>query len=1358
MKSTFTPTGKGIFSRSTKWGALLLGCLFFNYSGVNAQTSSPTPYCGATNTYTTNNYNGSPCTNPLSKLARVQVSNIDHSDQCPSSRGVYTYWNNVAAGQLSPGADYSMTLTSGVTNNYVQEYGVYIDYNRDGDFSDPGEFVFRGQSTGAGSSLTSNFTVPCNTVAGQTRMRVRIDYDYNGSPYNFTQGHACGNSVYGNQGYGETWDFNVDLSSPTTPNANFTVPDTVYTASPAIFANFNPTGYISHSWDVINQGPSPNTTATNLTYTFPVAGTYQVKLSSTNCNGTDIETKSITVVDPTSAPQANFVVSQNEAVFDGSTPIFVDFYDLSAYGPTQWDWIITPDFLNGAPYIWSQGSNFSQSPQAFFYDVENYSICLAVGNTAGWDTVCKTDYIKILDPAAGSNFENTLGQQLGSSLDSGVIYDSGGPNDPYSDNEFYTFTIAPCDAEEVTLYFDMFNTENNYDFLKIYDGPNTSSPQIGNYTGTNAPSSVTATSGTMTLQWTSDISVTYPGFTARWGAVAANNGMAAADFNLPDTIFECSGGNDVVFENLSTGLLPGQADFEWIFDFDPNVQYPGGYSDATDESPTWSYSNPGNYQVRMVLKSCEGNDTMVKSMVIATTTNSPIADFRTSERIVKVNATATFTEQTTAACSFEWEVFPMTYELENGTKLTDREIVVKFTAPGSYSIKLIAKNDNGQTVEHKTNHVDVIAYCSPVAAIPNVADVGINRVVLKDIDNESPSVSSSGYQNFSADFSTALTLGQDYTATVSRNSNVNQVDRTIWIDYNRDGDFDDANELVASETGSAVKDFTGSFTVPGIASVIPGETRMRVGSALAGTNLPGCGPTQVGEYEDYTIFLELDDKAPVITIIGGDTSIEVNATYTDPGATAFDNVEGSIAVTTTNGIDVTQAGIYYVCYDAVDQSGNAAQTACRRVTVVEDLTNPTITMNGMSPMLWAVQVPWVDPFATASDMPSGKNLDAFIQATGMVDVETIGDYIITYTVEDDYGNAAMAERTVQVRDTTAPMLNANATYQIQVGQPFVRPFDPTDNFDMNIEPTIVKGSVNSMVVGEYEVEYAVTDASGNMGANVTVTYEVDDYIAPQIYHTPATQTVLVDVFDVNWNKKPGMQVTATDNFYSSVDLDIEYPTGFSINTLGTYVITYRATDGSGNESTFERTVVVVDREKPLITANPITIERWMTSYDFAMGVTVKDNYYSPSDFRAPFSNGCELKIIRNNVDFDYPGLYQITFVAIDGSGNRSDEVTRLVSVEEGAATGIENDLFSSSIGVYPNPTNGLIDIQFGQGVQNQKAKIQIVDQLGNEVYVEETQLLPQSNVHIDLRNVAAGIYLIKVSGEQGVTTKRIVIN
>ncbi|WP_264560116.1 gliding motility-associated C-terminal domain-containing protein [Flavobacterium sp. N2270] len=99
----------------------------------------------------------------------------------------------------------------------------------------------------------------------------------------------------------------------------------------------------------------------------------------------------------------------------------------------------------------------------------------------------------------------------------GNFVDSGGASGNYSNSENITTTICPTNAGElVTVTFTSFNIENNWDFLRIYDGNSTAAPLLGTYTGTNMPPAFTssAANGCLTFNFTSDGSVTGVGWTS----------------------------------------------------------------------------------------------------------------------------------------------------------------------------------------------------------------------------------------------------------------------------------------------------------------------------------------------------------------------------------------------------------------------------------------------------------------------------------------------------------------------------------------------------------------------------------------------------------------------------------------------------------------------------------------------------------------------------------------------------------------------------------------------------------------------------------------------------------------------------
>lgn len=98
-----------------------------------------------------------------------------------------------------------------------------------------------------------------------------------------------------------------------------------------------------------------------------------------------------------------------------------------------------------------------------------------------------------------------------------LFTDPAGPNGNYANNTDVTTTICPANVGEVvTINFSSFALETNFDFLKVYNGPSTTSPLLANLTGLSIPPSITSTdpSGCLTFVFTSDSSVNYAGWIA----------------------------------------------------------------------------------------------------------------------------------------------------------------------------------------------------------------------------------------------------------------------------------------------------------------------------------------------------------------------------------------------------------------------------------------------------------------------------------------------------------------------------------------------------------------------------------------------------------------------------------------------------------------------------------------------------------------------------------------------------------------------------------------------------------------------------------------------------------------------------
>ena len=104
--------------------------------------------------------------------------------------------------------------------------------------------------------------------------------------------------------------------------------------------------------------------------------------------------------------------------------------------------------------------------------------------------------------------------------DDAILYDDGGLND-YANDGLGALTIYPV-IGTVTAnvgFFDVeFNSTCGWDVFEVYDGDDFSN-LIGSYCGTSIPTTFQSThpTGALTFFWSTDGSVTFPGFEIRIG-------------------------------------------------------------------------------------------------------------------------------------------------------------------------------------------------------------------------------------------------------------------------------------------------------------------------------------------------------------------------------------------------------------------------------------------------------------------------------------------------------------------------------------------------------------------------------------------------------------------------------------------------------------------------------------------------------------------------------------------------------------------------------------------------------------------------------------------------------------------------
>lgn len=175
------------------------------------------------------------------------------------------------------------------------------------------------------------------------------------------------------------------------------------------------------------------------------------------------------------------IIEQNPApptaAFSASPSVtctgFVQFTDASTDAPDSWAW----DLGDGS-------TSTEQSPLHQYTSPGTYTVSLTVTNENGSDTETVIGLVEYIAPAFCDTLNMPGFQDASSQSCDGVLTDDGGPNGNYGPFETSAFTIAPADAEVVTLVFSSFNWGNNDNrVLAIYDGPTVNDTPIGAFFG-----------------------------------------------------------------------------------------------------------------------------------------------------------------------------------------------------------------------------------------------------------------------------------------------------------------------------------------------------------------------------------------------------------------------------------------------------------------------------------------------------------------------------------------------------------------------------------------------------------------------------------------------------------------------------------------------------------------------------------------------------------------------------------------------------------------------------------------------------------------------------------------------------------
>jgi len=393
-----------------------------------------------------------------------------------------------------------------------------------------------------------------------------------------------------------------------------------------------------------------------------------------------------------------------------------------------------------------------------------------------------------------------------------------------------------------------------------------------------------------------------------------------------------------------------------------------------------------------------------------------------------------------------------------------------------------------------------------------------------------------------------------------------------------------------------------------------------------------------------------DNEKPTITC-PADVTVSTDAgicyaTEVDLGTPTVDDNCPGVGAPSNDAPAQFPKGDTMVTWSVQDAAGNTA--TCTQTVTVKDNENPMITcpadvtVNTDAGVCYATGVglgtPTVDDNCPGVGAPSNDAPAQFPK----------GDTTVTWSVQDAAGNTAMCTQTVTVDDNENPMIMcpADVTVNTDAGVCYATGVDlgtPTvdDNCPGVGSPT--NDAPTQFPKGDTTVTWSVQDAAGNT-AMCTQVVTVEDNENPMIT-CPADVTVDADENCQATGVDLGTAVVG-DNCDPDPAVTNDAPAVFP---LGTTVVTWTASDASGNSSTCAQSVTVVDVTSPTVS---ITAPEDGGCYTSA---NLPALAYEASDVCDP-----DLDIVIEGWS-EAEGTHTVTVTATDNAGNvGSDSITYTV--------------------------------------------------------------------------------------------------
>ncbi|GEM_PF-3885318 len=490
------------------------------------------------------------------------------------------------------------------------------------------------------------------------------------------------------------------------------------------------------------------------------------------------------------------------------------------------------------------------------------------------------------------------------------------------------------------------------------------------------------------------------------------------------------------------------------------------------------------------------------------------------------------------------------------------------------------------------------------------------------------------------------------------------------------------------------------------------------------------GNGNVTEQEQVVSINDISNPIPdtnILPDIVGGCNVTVN---TDNPPTATDECSGKIMGTTKSETLYNIPGEYVVEWEYDDGNGNVMIQ--EQKVIVGDVFAPVPNVDVLPDLYSDCRIVVERPIATddCSGIIEGRTFDQLVY-------DRVGEYTIIWTYTDKNGNFSTQQQKVFVEDNEPPVPEHTNLPEVVVACSTV--LEPP-KADDNCAGEIIAITSDPIVYtkrGDYVVNWVYYDGNGNKVVQQQ-SVRVTDHIVP----VPDSPNLPVITDECSVSLKPP---TATDDCDGKIIATTRHDVDIDIQ--GEYEVEWVYTDESGNFSSQIQRVVINDVTKPRVVAAKNSVVEMNSDTEYK----VPDKLLDPSSVY----DNCGVKSVINDFNNSETlegailgyGTTNVRWTVTDYNGNESyADISVSVSLPSGL-----DDIFKTTVRVYPNPSNGKIYINLNEFDADY---LDVKDVTGIVVY---TNINPSGTVVIDLDDKLSGLYFITIRKDGNVYCTKIVI-